>query len=261
MLLVLLVCAAPVIASYFTYFVIRPQGRTNYSELIEPIRPMPDLPLTDLAGKLVNATSLKGQWLLVVVAGGACDAGCDKLLWLQRQLRETLGREKDRLDKVWLINDQAALRPETLNVIQTGVPVTTLRVPADRLASWLQPATGRTLEQHLMLVDPMGNWMMRVPPDPDPARLKRDLDKLLRASSSLARRTSASGRTSDPHAPAAGGAAAADRRRTRMSWIVHHADHRQGAVPPLRRISAWLPWAPRPTVQWSARRRSMVSWA
>ena len=184
MLLVLLVCAAPVIASYFTYFVIRPQGRTNYSELIEPIRPMPDLPLTDLAGKLVNATSLKGQWLLVVVASGACDAGCDKLLWLQRQLRETLGREKDRLDKVWLINDQAALRPETLNVIQTGVPVTTLRVPADRLASWLQPATGRTLEQHLMLVDPMGNWMMRVPPDPDPARLKRDLDKLLRASSS-----------------------------------------------------------------------------
>ena len=36
--LVLLVCAAPVIASYFTYYVIRPDGRRNYGELIEPQR-------------------------------------------------------------------------------------------------------------------------------------------------------------------------------------------------------------------------------
>ena len=34
MLLVLAVCAAPVVASYVTYFVIRPQTRSNYAELI-----------------------------------------------------------------------------------------------------------------------------------------------------------------------------------------------------------------------------------
>ena len=43
MLLVLLVCAAPVIASYFTYFVIRPEARTNYGSLILPTRAMPEL--------------------------------------------------------------------------------------------------------------------------------------------------------------------------------------------------------------------------
>ena len=36
MLLVMLVCAAPVVASYFTYYVIRPEGRRNFGELIEP---------------------------------------------------------------------------------------------------------------------------------------------------------------------------------------------------------------------------------
>jgi len=64
MLLVLLVCAAPVIASYFTYFVIRPEGRTNYSDLIEPSRPWPsasDLPLTDLQGRPVSPQALRGQ--------------------------------------------------------------------------------------------------------------------------------------------------------------------------------------------------------
>ena len=50
-------------------------------------------------------------------------------------------------------------------------------------AGW-QPAAGQALEDHLYLVDPMGEWMMRVPADPEPAKVKRDLDRLLRASAS-----------------------------------------------------------------------------
>lgn len=185
MLLILLFCASPVIASYFTYFVVRPEGRTNYGELIDPQRPLPQaLALADLQGQLRPAASLRGQWLLLVVSGGACDAGCEKRLWLQRQLRETLGREKDRVDKVWLIVDDQPVRPETLRAVEAIAPPTVLRVPREALSAWLQPAPGRSLEEHLYIVDPLGNWMMRVPADPEPAKLKRDLEKLLRASSS-----------------------------------------------------------------------------
>ena len=55
---------------------------------------------------------------------------------------------------------------------------------ADRsqLSGWLEPAVGQSLEDHLYIVDPQGDWMMRAPADPDPARLKRDVEKLLRAS-------------------------------------------------------------------------------
>ena len=183
MLFVLLVCAAPVVASYLTYFVIRPEGRTNYSELIEPLRPLPaDLVFFDLEGRAVAAETLKGQWLLVVVGGGACDAACERRLWLQRQLRETLGRDKDRVDKVWLIPDDAVPRPQTLQAISTHTEMTVLRVPASGLMTWLQPSRGHALEEHMYVVDPLGNWMMRVPPNPDPAKLKRDIEKLLRAS-------------------------------------------------------------------------------
>ena len=183
MLLVLFVCAVPVVASYLTYYVIRPEGRTNYSELIAPQRPLPaDLPLVDLQGAKVASESLKGQWLLVVVSGGACDAACEKHLWLQRQLRETLGREKDRLDKVWLITDDVAPSTRTLDGIRTNTEITVLRTPADRLAGWLQPAPGKALADHLYIVDPLGHWMMRTPADPEPARLKRDVEKLLRGS-------------------------------------------------------------------------------
>jgi hypothetical protein len=183
MLLVLAVCAAPVIASYFTYFVIRPEGRTNYGELIQPLRPMPaDLALTDLQGRAVRPASLQGQWLMVVVSAGACDAACEKRLLIQRQLRETLGRDKDRIDKVWLIDDAGTPRPPVLEGVTANTEATVLRVPAAALGQWLQPATGRALEDHIYLVDPLGNWMMRAPPDAEPAKLKADVVKLLRAS-------------------------------------------------------------------------------
>jgi len=183
MLLVLLVCAAPVVASYFAYFVIRPESRTNYSELITPSRPLPaDLPLRDLEGRVAATAALKGQWLLVVVSGARCDAACERHLWIQRQLRESLGRDAERVDKLWLIDDRGAPRPETLRAVASGgVPATVLRIEHDALERWLQPAAGHRLEDHMYIVDPRGDWMMRVPPDADPARLKRDIERLLRA--------------------------------------------------------------------------------
>jgi hypothetical protein len=184
MLAVLLVCASPVIASYLTYFVIRPQERSNYSELVQPPVELPALPLTDLDGRAVDAATLKGQWLLVVVGPGACDAACEKRLYVQRQLRETTGRERDRIDKLWLVTDDAPVRPELRSALGAAAAAThILRVPAAALADWLSPEVGESLESHLYIVDPMGMWMMRAPVNPDPARLKRDIDRLLRASS------------------------------------------------------------------------------
>jgi hypothetical protein len=184
MLLVLLACAAPVIASYFTYYVIRPEGRTNYGTLILPTRAIPAaLPLATLEGAAVQPASLKSQWLLVVVGGGACDALCEKQLFTQRQLREMLGREKDRLEKVWLIPDAAPVPALLQQAILGPAGVKTLRVPEAALAGWLAPEPGQTLSAHLYVVDPLGEWMMRFPADADPKRVKRDLDRLLRASS------------------------------------------------------------------------------
>jgi hypothetical protein len=188
MLAVLLVCALPVIASYVAYFWIRPDGRSNFGELIVPPRPVPAaLPLATLAGAPVRPGSLAGQWLLVVVADAACDARCERHLWLQRQLHETLGREKERVDKVWLVADglgaaPATPRPEVLTGV--GPQATVLRTERAALAGWLAPAAGQALDAHLYLVDPRGDWMLRFPPDPDPAKTKRDVERLLRASAS-----------------------------------------------------------------------------
>jgi hypothetical protein len=95
-----------------------------------------------------------------------------------------LGRERDRVDKVWLIVDDAPLRPALQQALAGAPAVTTLRLSRDIVQGWLKPAAGHALEDHLYLVDPMGEWMMRMPASPDPAKARRDLERLLRASAS-----------------------------------------------------------------------------
>ncbi|MDC8784154.1 hypothetical protein PRZ01_02975 [Paucibacter sp. hw1] len=181
MLLVMAVCAAPVIASYFTFYVLKPSGRA-YGELIVPTVDLPgELTLHDLSGHAVESASLKGQWLLTLVQSSACDEACERLLFMQRQLREMLGKERDKVDKVLLIPDDAPLRPALQQALTTGIPVTILRAPAAQLQAFLQPAAGHALSDHLFLIDPMGRWMWRSPAHPDPVQVKNDLNRLLKA--------------------------------------------------------------------------------
>lgn len=145
MLLVLLVCAAPVIASYFTYYVIRPEARRNHGELIQPTRALPEMPTRTLQGAEGQLSALKGQWLLVSVSSGACDERCQQHLYLQRQILTGLGRERDRTDWVWLIDDDlpvpAAIEPGLAEAV-------VLRVPRELLSQWLSPLPGKSLSDH-----------------------------------------------------------------------------------------------------------------
>jgi len=184
MLFILFVCAAPVLASYFTYYVVRPEGRRNYGELITPQRPLPSFNVTTPAGAVLPLDGLKNQWLLISVASGNCDELCRQHLYFQRQLRESLGREKDRLDWVWLVSDNAPIPAALEPALKEA---TVLRIAPSDLSQWLQAAPKQALADHLYLVDPMGNWMMRFPAAMDAAgagKAKLDLERLLRASSS-----------------------------------------------------------------------------
>jgi cytochrome oxidase Cu insertion factor (SCO1/SenC/PrrC family) len=185
MALILAVCLAPVLASYWVFYVARPSGgEAAYSDLIQPTVSMPDAAGIDVVGAAVPLRSLRGQWLLVVVGSAICDTACERRLFVQRQFREMLGRERDRIDKVWLITDEAMLKPELQQALSGSAPVTALRVPRALAQAWFKPAAGHALEDHLYVVDPMGEWMMRMPATPEPAKVKRDLERLLRASAS-----------------------------------------------------------------------------
>ena len=182
--LVLLVCASPLIASYFTYYVIKPQKRSNYGTLIDQrAHPVPALATTTLDGRPQALASFKGKWVMLMVAPGACPETCRQQLFAMRQLRLMQGKEAGRVERVWLITDAAPL--DTL-LIREFDGTHMLRADAATVASWLPADAGTTPADHLYMIDPLGHLMMRFPKDPqlqEVRKVYKDINKLLKASS------------------------------------------------------------------------------
>lgn len=179
--LVLAVCAAPLVLSYFFYYVVKPAGRTNYGDLLDPrLYPMPVLQSKDL--KLQGShelTELRGKWILLMTGEGGCDQLCQQNLYHIRQVRTAQGKEMQRVERLWLITDQTA--PAAALLQQFAGTHIWYTEPA-RLKAWLPVAADDAHTGHIYLIDPLGNLMMRFPKQADPVKLKKDLSKLLKAS-------------------------------------------------------------------------------
>lgn len=175
MLLVALLCVAPVVASYWLYYGWKPASTKNYGDLIPPT---PVAEIVTPAGKSAAAlAALKGKWVLLSVDTGTCPESCRSKLWQMRQLRLTQGKEMERMARAWLIDD-ATVPGHALMTEYGGTVVLDIRdVPG--LAKLPSETTPR---DHLYLIDPLGNLMMRFPKDADPNRVKKDLIHLLKVS-------------------------------------------------------------------------------
>jgi len=178
--LVLLVCASPLIASYFTYYVIKPDKRNNYGTLIDQrAHPVPALAATTLDGRPMPLQQFKGKWVMLMTGSGSCADACRNQLFAMRQLRLMQGKEMERIERVWLITDREPL--DTL-VIREFDGTHMLRADAAVVKGWLPVEADTGTDQHIYLVDPLGHLMMRFPHDPEPRKVYKDIYKLLKAS-------------------------------------------------------------------------------
>lgn len=173
--LIVALTVAPVAASYLIFYLWPPERTVNYGELLEP-SPLPDPPLALADGAPFRLSQLRGKWVLVSVDGGRCEARCETKLLYMRQLRLTQGKNRDRIERVWLVSDGAAPR-EAPALAAEGTRV----AQADAALLRVFPAPGEASD-HLYLVDPLGNLMMRFPRDPEPRLMIKDLSRLLKAS-------------------------------------------------------------------------------
>lgn len=168
------------VLSYLTYYVIKPEGRTNYGALLDPrAHPIPELGTAALDGKPATLKDYAGKWILLQADAADCAKPCkDKLYW-QRQVRLTQGKDMERIERVWLVTDDAPLETALMKEYD-GTRI--LRVDPKKLAAWLPAEQGTAISDHIYVIDPLGNLMMRFPKDPDPNKIKRDITKLLKAS-------------------------------------------------------------------------------
>jgi hypothetical protein len=195
LLAILAVCAAPVIASYLTYYVIKPQGRTNYGELVLPQRQVGALEGLTLTGSAPSSgaeptgatqtqamalTALQGHWIFLTVQSAACDDDCSARLYAMRQVRATTGKEMERIERVLVVTGDGV---PSASLLAEHPGLIVLKTDAAKLQTVLgEDPGGGAQPGRIFVVDPLGNLMMRYPPHADPRRMKKDIAKLLMAS-------------------------------------------------------------------------------
>lgn len=182
MLLLLLACAAPVIASYLAYYVFKPEGgKTNFGTLVQPVQDMNpawfDIPFN-------------GKWtLLVARPAGECtikNESCLEALFLMRQLRIAVGRESGRVQLVWVNTDGKPVDPEVLLAYDqktAGFQIIDLPVDPKLRAEFDIWLNRDEAGQKIQLIDPSPAKMMIFPVTNSPKEfgsMKKDLEKLLR---------------------------------------------------------------------------------
>jgi hypothetical protein len=162
--LIFAVCVAPPVLAWLAYEQGWGSGRAaNYGELIEPRR---------LDGPL---GALRGKWVLVTFDEASCAPTCERKLYIVRQARLALGKDADRIERLWLVTGGAQPSAPLLGAIE-GAHLAASSAELER-------AFGAEVTAHIYLVDPLGNLMMRFPAEADPARLIKDLERLMKYSS------------------------------------------------------------------------------
>jgi len=158
---------------YFAGQDLTPAGRTNNGALLQPIvnlvETIPESPL--------HAHN-DGYWVLLYANEAACKDACAHSLYTLRQSRLMLGKEMDRLVRVFLHGDTA---PDTVLFADEHKGLVALQ--DNSLKDLLDRKKPEELDAGgYYLVDPLGNLVLYFRPDIDPGAMVEDIKHLLELS-------------------------------------------------------------------------------
>lgn len=158
----------------------KPAGFTNHGELISPVRPLGETPLLAADGRTLDAGFWRGRWTLVYIGTGTCDIFCETSLFKMRQARLTLGRDIDRVQRLYLLTDTALdANAKQLLAEHQGMVLATQR---GAILRRLSTVFGEDAQGKLFVIDPAGNLMMRYDDDSTTRGIHKDLKRLLKVS-------------------------------------------------------------------------------
>lgn len=146
----------------------RPGSTVNHGELIQPPIDVSGLALRDMSGRQLERTPVTGRWTLVIVAGSSCAERCQRQLYDTRQVRLAVGKDIDRVQRLLLADGQGP-QPAGIDALHPDLRI--LQLP---------PAGDLDQPGSILLIDPLGNLMMRYSGDYQSGGMLKDLQRLLK---------------------------------------------------------------------------------
>lgn len=175
MLLIATVFFGPLAIATYMYYTgaFVPEGHTNNGALLEPIVNLAEeLPASPIAEQG------DGLWVLIYADDDECGTSCQDALYTLRQSRKMLGKEMDRVVRVFLHGDST---PDTVFLAEEHAGLIT--VSDDRLLTLLYNKKPAALSAGgYFLMDPLGNLVMYFRADINPSDMVEDIKHLLKFS-------------------------------------------------------------------------------
>lgn len=176
LLAIVFVCMLPVALSCFFYFVLKPQGGMSYGHLLQT-RSLAHTGFKTDTGQGIELSLYRGKWLLLMIAGGQCDQNCREQLFAMRQYRIGQGSEAERITRIWVVDDAAAVASHLPPLLIEGVEI--IR------STQFDLATQALSHQSIFLLDPLGNQVMRYQQGQDHRKIMHEIGKILQNNQGL----------------------------------------------------------------------------
>ncbi len=150
----------------------------NYGDLLE-VQKLKGDGINQIDNTIFRMKDLRRKWTMITIDSGECNEACRSKLYYMRQVRTIQHAEKDRVERLWLIDDNQTVSDELLEEYEG-----TLFIKAKDSELVKAIETEEVRRNHIYLVDPMGNLMMRFPEELEPKKMSGDIKRLLDVSQS-----------------------------------------------------------------------------
>jgi len=156
-----------------------PFGHSNRGDLIQPAVRVQVDSLKALDGRSFDAKFLSTQWTMVYMDSGSCESACEKALTVMRQVRLALGKDRDRLQRLFIgLENSTKIRGRRVQLL---VQFPGLRIAEMKENSQLELKT-RDVTGAIWLIDPRSFLMMRFPAQIPTSDILKDLQRLMKLS-------------------------------------------------------------------------------
>ncbi len=154
-------------------------GRSNHGKLVRPPVKIDMAALArPFAASPLPSDFFRGHWTMVYIGSPRCDAICREALYVTRQIRLGMGRNIQRVQRLYIVRGDRVDKPKALR--HAHPDLTVVLAPGMAGRRFAKEFTSRAGSDSIYLVDPNGLLMMTYPVKAKPLGLLKDLRHLLK---------------------------------------------------------------------------------